>query len=66
MVVDKDKKMAVIDVGGQVRHGEELDISAVENWLKDQGVNLQGQAQVTQYSGGASNWTYRCNMTMQI
>jgi aminoglycoside phosphotransferase (APT) family kinase protein len=51
--------MAVIDVGGQVRHGEELDISAVETWLKDQGVNLQGQAQVTQYSGGASNWTYR-------
>jgi hypothetical protein len=34
MVVDKDKKMAVIDVGGQVRHGEELDISAVETWLK--------------------------------
>ena len=26
--------MAVIDVGGQVRHGEELDISAVETWLK--------------------------------
>ena len=51
--------MAVIDVGGQVRHGEELDISAVEKWLKDQGVQLQGQAQVTQYSGGASNWTYR-------
>jgi aminoglycoside phosphotransferase (APT) family kinase protein len=51
--------MAVIDVGGQVRHGEELDISAVEKWLKDQGVELQGQAQVTQYSGGASNWTYR-------
>jgi len=51
--------MAVIDVGGQVRHGEELDIAAVESWLKNQGVDLQGQAQVTQYSGGASNWTYR-------
>ena len=51
--------MAVIDVGGQVRHGEELDISAVETWLKNQGINLQGQAQVTQYSGGTSNWTYR-------
>ena len=36
--------MTVIDVGGQVRHGEELDISAVETWLKDQGVILQGQA----------------------
>jgi aminoglycoside phosphotransferase (APT) family kinase protein len=60
MVVDKDKKqMAVIDIGGQVRHGEELDIAAVETWLKNQGVNLQGHAKVTQYSGGASNWTYR-------
>lgn len=51
--------MTVIDVGGQVRHGEELDISAVETWLKKQGIVLEGQAQVTQYSGGASNWTYR-------
>ena len=60
MAVNKDKnKMTMIDIGGQVRHGEELDISAVEKWLKDQGVQLQGQAQVTQYSGGASNWTYR-------
>lgn len=51
--------MSVIDVGGTVRSGEELDIQAVEQWLKAQGVELQGQAQVTQYSGGASNWTYR-------
>ena len=26
--------MSVIDVGGEVREGEELDIGAVENWLK--------------------------------
>lgn len=26
--------MSVIDVGGEVRDGEELDIGAVENWLK--------------------------------
>lgn len=51
--------MSVIDVGGNVREGEELDIVAVENWLKTQGVDLQGQVEVTQYSGGASNWTYR-------
>lgn len=51
--------MSMIDVGGTVRHGEELDILAVEHWLKSQGVELTGQAQVTQYSGGASNWTYR-------
>ena len=51
--------MSVIDVGGNVREGEELDAFAVENWLKKQGVDLQGLVSVTQYSGGASNWTYR-------
>lgn len=51
--------MAIIDIGGNVRNGEELDIQAVETWLKTQQVDLQGQVQVTQYSGGASNWTYR-------
>ena len=51
--------MSVIDVGGNVREGEELDVAAVENWLKQQGIELHGQADVTQYSGGASNWTYR-------
>jgi aminoglycoside phosphotransferase (APT) family kinase protein len=51
--------MSVIDLGGHVREGEELDVIAVENWLKAQGVNVQGQVEVSQYSGGASNWTYR-------
>ena len=51
--------MSVIDVGGSVREGEELDVQAVEEWLKSQGVVLEGQVEITQYSGGASNWTYR-------
>ncbi|SPL70651.1 phosphotransferase family protein [Acinetobacter stercoris] len=51
--------MSVIDVGGEVREGEELDIQAVENWLKSQDIELQGQVEVTQYTGGVSNWTYR-------
>lgn len=51
--------MSLIDVGGKIRPGEELDILAVEQWLKTQGVDLQGEAIVTQYSGGKSNWTYR-------
>ena len=51
--------MSVLDVAGNVRTGEELNIVVVENWLKAQGVELQGKAEVTQYSGGASNWTYR-------
>lgn len=50
---------AVIDRGGQVRSGEELDIAAVQQWLIAQGMDLQGNARVTQYAGGASNWTYR-------
>ncbi|TCB52132.1 phosphotransferase family protein [Acinetobacter terrestris] len=50
--------MSVIDIGGKVREGEELDAVAVENWLKQQGIDLHGQVAVTQYSGGASNWTY--------
>lgn len=49
----------VIDIGGAVREGEELDIAAVDGWLKPQLQGLEGRAEVTQYSGGASNWTYR-------
>ncbi|WP_312970189.1 phosphotransferase family protein [Acinetobacter gerneri] len=51
--------MSVIDVGGEVREGEELDIQAVDAWLKSQGIELIGNPEITQYSGGASNWTYR-------
>ncbi len=51
--------MSIIDTGGAVRTGEELDIAAIEAWLQTQQVQLQGQAKITQYSGGASNWTYR-------
>ncbi|MCY7295585.1 phosphotransferase family protein [Alteromonas sp. a30] len=52
----------VLDKAGQVRVGEELDIDAVNYWLKQ---TMQGSdydfselPNVTQYSGGASNWTY--------
>lgn len=51
--------MSVMDVGGEVRAGEELDIEAVANWLTAEGIELKGEVEVTQYSGGASNWTYR-------
>jgi aminoglycoside phosphotransferase (APT) family kinase protein len=47
------------DRGGAVRAGEELDIAAVDAWLRTHGVVLEGEPQVTQFSGGASNWTYR-------
>ena len=42
-----------------VRAGEELDAAAVDAWLKPRLPHLQGTPQVTQYAGGASNWTYR-------
>ncbi len=51
-----------LDKAGNVRNGEELDIEAVHKWLKDhlsdrELIPLQ-LPKVTQYSGGASNWTY--------
>ena len=51
--------MSVIDLGGNVREGEELDVRVVGNWLIENGEELSGPVKVTQYSGGASNWTYR-------
>ena len=47
------------DRGGAVRPGEELDAAAVDAWLKPRIPGLTGMPKVTQYSGGASNWTYR-------
>jgi aminoglycoside phosphotransferase (APT) family kinase protein len=47
------------DQGGRVRAGEELNVPGVDAWLKAQVPGLQGQPEITQFSGGASNWTYR-------
>src|SRR5262245_21423763 len=44
---------------GRVRAGEELDAAKIDPWLKGQVPDLQGSPAITQYSGGASNWTYR-------
>lgn len=50
---------AVTDRAGPVKRGEELDVEAVDRWLKEQLPSLEGTPEVTQFSGGASNWTYR-------
>ena len=50
---------SVTDTAGEIRKGEELDIDAVHAWLATQLPGLAGRPDVTQYSGGASNWTYR-------
>ena len=42
-----------------VRPGEELDLAKIDAWLKTAVPGLAGLPEVTQYSGGASNWTYR-------
>lgn len=49
----------LIDQAGEVRGSESLDTKAVTKWLISQNVDVQGEPEVTQYSGGASNWTYR-------
>lgn len=57
---------SVIDKAGKVREGEELPTGPLLEWLNaninetqlgDIGA-LQGEMKVSQYSGGASNWTY--------
>lgn len=46
------------DKGGSVRAGEELDLAQLNPWLTSQIDGLSGQPTVTQFAGGASNWTY--------
>jgi aminoglycoside phosphotransferase (APT) family kinase protein len=48
-----------LDRAGAVRPGEELDLAALDAWLKPRVPGLRGAPRVTQYTGGASNWTYR-------
>ncbi|TQV76593.1 phosphotransferase family protein [Aliikangiella marina] len=48
----------LLDKAGAVRSGEELPVAEVDTWLKTQNIELIGAPSVTQYSGGASNWTY--------
>jgi aminoglycoside phosphotransferase (APT) family kinase protein len=50
---------AEVEVRRAGRAGEELDVEAVDLWLKAQVPTLTGRPRVTQYAGGASNWTYR-------
>jgi aminoglycoside phosphotransferase (APT) family kinase protein len=45
--------------GAPIRRGEELAAAAVDAWLAPRLPGLAGPPRVTQYAGGASNWTYR-------
>ena len=48
-----------LDKAKSVRKGEELPIDKIDPWIKAQIPGLTGDVEVTQYTGGASNWTYR-------
>ncbi len=41
------------------RKGEELDMDRLLPWMAERIDDLEGNPEVTQFSGGASNWTYR-------
>ncbi|MDN7127143.1 phosphotransferase family protein [Pseudidiomarina sp. 1APR75-33.1] len=47
------------DRGGDVRAGEELPVTQLADYLREQFPQLEGDLKVTQFAGGASNWTYR-------
>ncbi len=48
-----------LDKGKNVRAGEELPFKIIHEWLKQFIPDLNGVAEITQFTGGASNWTYR-------
>ena len=50
--------MTLIDTARRGRDGEALDIAVVDAYLKTQLPALQGEAEVRQFPGGASNLTY--------
>jgi aminoglycoside phosphotransferase (APT) family kinase protein len=51
--------MSVEDRAGPVRAGEAFDVALLHDYLRARLDGLEGLPEVTQYSGGASNWTYR-------
>lgn len=50
--------MALTDQSTQVRSGEELDAALIDPYLKAHIPGLSGNAQISQFPGGASNLTY--------
>lgn len=50
--------MALLDEAGKIREGEELDVNAVDVFLKQSNLDVQGALTVKQFPGGASNLTY--------
>jgi aminoglycoside phosphotransferase (APT) family kinase protein len=55
--------MAVIDEPRSVRKGDELDVAAVDRYLKRHIPGLDGGPELQQFPGGASNLTYLLRYT---
>lgn len=51
--------MSVLDQAGNIREGEELDLANIDTYMKSIVPALEGEVQVTQFPGGASNLTYQ-------
>jgi aminoglycoside phosphotransferase (APT) family kinase protein len=51
--------MTLIDQAIAIREGEELDVAAVDRYMKQALPELAGAPSISQYPGGASNLTYR-------
>lgn len=51
--------MSLIDQAGNIREGEELDIKVIDSFFKQHIEGLEGQPEMTQFPGGASNLTYQ-------
>lgn len=49
----------LIDAAGHVRAGEEVDLARVSAYLRAAGVAIEGEPQLSQFPGGASNLTYQ-------
>ena len=53
------------DLEKEQQKGEELDLGKLIPWLKEHLSDIDDQPEITQFSGGASNWTYRLQFQKQ-
>ena len=51
--------MSLEDQAGSIRQGEELDNAAVKQFLAKHVDQADGELDITQFPGGASNLTYQ-------
>jgi len=54
----QNQTASVLDQAGEVREGEELNLTAIDQFFKHHIPGLNGEPCVKQYPGGASNLTY--------